>query len=299
MAIQCPLCSSRDARFVFQVKKYKLMSCKECDLFFIDPYPEKSKTHKSVPTYGYQDLTIVDPSSHFESSIIFYNQYYPLIKKECENARSILDVGCGTGRLLQLLVKENSVICATGIELNIERAIFAKRVTGCEILQVPIESLNSDKKYDVICMMNVLSHISSFNDLFDSLHSLLAPNGKVILKVGEMTKDVKKNAVFDWGVPDHLHFLGMKTLEYLCKKYKFKILRHDRTFLSKEMFSKYRWQSPGRSNVRNIIKTIVVAIPFALRVLDIVYNIRHGNSIYSSFIILKPDIPFENITDKT
>ena len=199
MDIQCPLCSSGEANFIFQVKKYRLMSCKECDLFFIDPYPDESKTHTTVPTYGYQDLTIVDPSNHFESSIKFYNQYYPIIKKECGNARSILDVGCGTGRLLQLLVKDSDAICATGIEFNIERAIFAKRVSGCETLQVPIESLKSDKKFDVICMMNGLSHISSFNDLFNSLHSLLTPNGKVILKVGEMTKDVKKNAVYDWG----------------------------------------------------------------------------------------------------
>ena len=138
-------------------------------------------------------------------------------------------------------------------------------------------------------MIDVLSHIPFFDSLFSSARSLLCENGKLVLKVGEVAKTVSKSAIYDWGIPAHLHFLGMNTIQFICRKYRFKTLRHDRQPLSTDLFSASRWKAPGRSPLRNAVKRIVRTTPFALRGLAMLYDRKYGGQVYSSFVVLTPD----------
>lgn len=283
----CPLCGKQENKKCFSERNYDVLACKNCELFFIHPYG--SNVHEKVLTYDYDNLEILDPvRNHVASKSYYKKKYLSYIKNECTNAKSILDIGCGTGALLELLYEENPNIQMVGIELNIERAQLAKKVTNCEIYQVPIEKFVYDKKFDVITMINVLSHIPSFDNLFNSIHNLIAPDGKLILKVGEMAVDVKKDAVFDWGIPDHLHFLGINTMQFICSKYGFKIISHKKQPLSADLFSFSRWITPGRNSIRNIVKRLVASTPLALSILRKLYDIRHKKKIYSSFIVISP-----------
>jgi len=151
-----------------------------------------------------------------------------------------------------------------GIELNRKRAKFARTVAQCEIFEVPIEELDCTRRFDVITLMNVLSHIPDIRQLFEKLRGLLAERGKVILKTGEMKRDVKRSAIFDWEFPDHLHFLGWRTLEYISAEHGLQIRKHLRTSLSSERFASTTWKMKGRSSVRNTIKGVVARLPFAL-----------------------------------
>ena len=171
-----------------------------------------------------------------------------------------MDVGCGTGTLLEMLGEKMPHLHGVGIELNAARAEFARTVTQCEVFQVPVETFEYDGTFDVITMTDVLSHVPSIHDLFATIRRLMPDDGRLILKVGEVTADVKKDAIFDWGIPDHLHFLGMNTLQFICNKYDFRIVRHDRQPLSAELFARTRWTDPGRSVVRNLIKRAVAIV---------------------------------------
>jgi SAM-dependent methyltransferase len=283
----CPLCGGDQKEKYFSEKSYDVMRCITCGLFYISPYG--IDVHQKVSTYDYDDLQIIDPKSSYYASKIFYKtKYLSYILDECVGAKSILDIGCGTGALLEFLYKSNPKIVRIGIELNKRRAEYARTTANCEIYQVPIEKFSYNGKFDVITMINVLSHIPSFDDLFKSIHNLLARDGKLILKVGEITVDVKKGAVFDWGIPDHLHFLGMNTIQYICSKFGFKIIRHEKQLLSAELFSRDRWLAPGRSSTRNFIKRLVVMTPFALLILRKLYEMRYGKEIWSSFLVLSP-----------
>ncbi len=285
MNAACPLCNKQENEKCFSERNHDVLACKNCGLFFIHPYG--SNDHEKVSTYDWDNLEIVDPAKHYVSSKSYYKKkYLSFIRSECTTAKSILDVGCGTGSLLELLYDENPNIRRVGIELNAERAEFAKKVSNCEIYQIPIEKFIYDSKFDVITMINVLSHIPSIDNLFSSICNLLATDGKLILKVGEMAVDVKKDAKFDWGIPSHLHFLGTDTMQFICNKYGFDIIRHERQPLSVDMFSFSRWFTPGRSPIRNIVKRVIALTPFALLILRMLYDIRYGKKTYSSFIVI-------------
>lgn len=285
---KCPLCGSRKNRYCFSERGYGVRQCGECELFFIDPYPDDHSQFSTVTDYNYADLEIVSTERHYRGSHLFYQQYFPVIQQEIVGAKRVLDVGCGTGHLLELLASDTSLYRA-GLELNRERAAFAREKAGCDVFEVPIEEFQSDQPFDAIFLMNVLSHVPDISGLFSALRRLLSPNGKVLFKVGEMTSDVKKHAVHDWDIPDHLHFLGMKTMDVICRQYGFRISRHDRKPLSSELFDLSTWKAQGRSSFRNAIKRVVVATPFAIPVLSRVYDMVHGKSFYTSFISLQPD----------
>lgn len=193
--VVCPLCGTQENIKAFQENNYAVLTCKNCGLFFIQPY--SNNVHEKVTNYAYENLEMLGTARHYVSSKSGYkNKYYSFIKQECMSAKAILGVGCGTGALFELIHDDFPDMKRVGIELNAGRAEFAKTVAKCEIFQVPIEKFSLEGKFDVITMINVLSHIPSFDDLFTSIRKLLLPGGKLIIKVSEMEFDVKKSRIF-------------------------------------------------------------------------------------------------------
>lgn len=283
---KCPLCGKFDNEKIFSSRGHDLLACSVCELLFINPYPEDvDKRHNVVAKSQFEELEILGPQRHYLVEVQYYKEKFPLIEEECRDAKSLLDVGCGTGHLLELLGEYPSLF-RCGIELNAARAQLARQHAGCEICQVPIEKFESEGKFDVILMINVLSHIPSFDRLFESIGSLLSRDGKLIIKSGEFSKDIKKGDVFDWGIPDHMNFLGLKTLDFICSKYGFNLSKHRRVPFSEEYFSRERFAAPGRSSLRNAMKLMILYTPFALSVLRKLYDMKHSQRSYSSFAVL-------------
>lgn len=282
----CPLCREIESDFLFPVRNYNLLACKKCELLFIDPYPDD--IHTNVSENSYKELKVIDVEKHYTAEVQFQKKYFTMLNQEIKDAKSVLDVGCGAGHLLERLKIYPSMM-RVGIELNKQRATYARKKANCSISQIPVEDFSIDKKFDVILMINVLSHIASFDTLFEKLHDLSQRDGKILLKVGEFKENVKKTDIFDWGIPAHLHFLGLNTINYICQKYKFKILRHQRIPLSQDVFAVYRLKTQGRSKFRNLLKKALLNTPFGLQCLQRVYDKFKGERIYSSFIVLKPD----------
>jgi SAM-dependent methyltransferase len=281
----CPLCGAQENARRFSERHHDVLVCGNCGLHFIHPY--RGDAHEEVPPYDYDRLKFIDPARHYASSKSYYKRkYLSYVVSECGTAQSILDIGCGTGALLELLHDENPNIRMVGIELNKERAEFAESVCHCDVYQVGVEEFNYDGRFDVITMINVLSHIPSFDGLFASIRKLLATDGKVILKVGELTDDVRKGAMFDWCIPDHLHFLGVDTIRFICAKYGFRVIGHEREPFSADLFAVRRWLAPGRSAIRSTVKRAVALTPFALWMLRKLYDVRYGGEAFSSFIVI-------------
>ena len=283
----CPLCGSSATFEAFRDNGCQLRICDVCELFFVDPYPTGKHQHERVSSGNCNEIKILDCARRYEGERLYYERHFDWIADECGSAKSLLDVGCGTGHLLELFATRPG-LRRMGIELNAQAARFARYVSGSEIVEVPFEQFRSDEKFDVVTLINVFSHIPSFDALFNSLRAVLTPGGKVILRTSEMSRGVSRWNQLHWGVPDDLHFLGLRTLEFLCAKYGFVVARHVQIPFEEELFRRSRWQQKGRSHVINFTKIIGLHTPFALAALKKLYSATLGQRLFVSFIVLTP-----------
>ncbi len=82
-------------------------------------------------------MEVSDPETYYRASVEYYNLWFPLIAPEAGDAGTVLDVGCGTGRLLELLSPE---FVGVGIEPNPARAAKARQVSGAAIIESTFEA---------------------------------------------------------------------------------------------------------------------------------------------------------------
>lgn len=289
----CPLCRTHTNHVAFRDNGCALRTCGNCGLFFVNPYPSIARQHQQVSSASHDEIDLLDCAHRHQGERLYYGRHFASIAEECADAKSLLDVGCGTGHLLELLAASRDLNRA-GIELNPDAAAFAESVAGCGIFRVPLEEFRSDRRFDVITMVNVFSHIPSFDGMFRSLRELLAPGGKLILRTTEMSARVSRWNQVHWGIPDDLHFMGLQTLEFLCAKYGFAVIRHERVPFEDELFRASRWQQMGRNSLQNAAKRFGMRIPKALSALRRIYASCLGQRLFISFIVLTPIEDQEN-----
>jgi len=97
----------------------------------------------------------------------------------------------------------------------------------------------------------------------------------LIIKTGELQSHVKKAALHDWGIPDHLQFLGADTAAFIAQNYGLHLQICKRIPLSEEIFSLNTWTAKGRNPLRNAVKSAAVHLPGALRVMRSCYEFIH------------------------
>ena len=128
-----------------------------------------------------------------------------LINSLKKNAKSILDIGAGTGAFLSFIKSDFRYV--TGIEPN-QKARELAQEKGISLEQ----DLNDvrDKLFDVITMWHVLEHVPNLEETIRDVEALLKPNGILIIAVPNFYSfdaAYYKNFWAAFDVPRHLwHF---------------------------------------------------------------------------------------------
>ncbi len=107
------------------------------------------------------------------------------ISRHLPGARSLLELGCGTGALLAGLDGDLEL---TGIDQSPEMlAIATKTVPGARLVRGDMTAFTLQARFDVvICMFDTLNHVPSFDgwlSLFSCVHEHLAEGGLFIFDV--------------------------------------------------------------------------------------------------------------------
>lgn len=107
-----------------------------------------------------------------------------LLKLDLPDSPSILEVGSGTGGNIAMLSKLGHV---TAIEMNELAFKISKNkyssIADIRLGQLPSEIPNLSKKFDLICLFDVLEHIKNDTLSLLQLKNLLKTNGKIVLTV--------------------------------------------------------------------------------------------------------------------
>lgn len=99
-------------------------------------------------------------------------------------AQSFLEVGCGTGFVLQSVERAFPALRVAGCELFVDGLHeAARRVVRAELLQADARHLPFREEYDVIGTFDVLEHIAEDRAALESIREALVPGGGLIVTV--------------------------------------------------------------------------------------------------------------------
>ena len=135
-----------------------------------------------MPAYAefaaFYDEIMGDRSAEVERIRTYITRYHP-------SARSLLELGCGTGAMLAGLAPDLAV---TGVDRSPEMlAIAARRGLRAELVQADMTAFSLGTSFDVvICVFDTLNHLARFESwrqMFDRVHEHLADDGIFVFDV--------------------------------------------------------------------------------------------------------------------
>ena len=148
----------------------------------------------------------------------------------------VLDLGCGDGELLSLLIQEKNCH-GTGIEID-EKAIFQCIEKGITVSHADIDTGLmdfSDKRFDYVILNESLQQVLHPKKV---ILEALRVGKKVIVGIPNFCHSaarlqiffkgrvpVTKQLPYQWYDTPNLRFLSLKDFRFFCKEYTIKILK--------------------------------------------------------------------------
>lgn len=234
----CPICNKEDIASLLHTKDYSLttedfqiIQCANCTLEYTDPAPSKEAI---APYYNFPSYI-----SHTDTKEGLVNQIYHKVRNHTLTQKTnwvqslftghkgqLLEVGAGTGAFAHSMLNKGWKVTA----LEPDAASRQKALENYNINLLTIEELFQlePAKYEVITLWHVLEHVHDLNAYMKTFHSLLKPNGRLIIAVPNYTSydaGFYKNFWAAYDVPRHLYHFSPLSMHYLAKKHKMSIVQ--------------------------------------------------------------------------
>jgi dolichol-phosphate mannosyltransferase len=158
-------------------------------------------------------------------------QRFRIITQQAAGAVRILDVGCGSSRILSFAP---SIV---GLDIQLHKLRYARRF-GNALVQGTIQALPfADAAFDCVICSEVIEHIPAEQKVFDELWRVLRPGGRLIL--GTPDYDRRRWRALEWtysrvspgGYADeHITHYSRANLEAYLSKIGFVLERTDYVF---------------------------------------------------------------------
>lgn len=177
MISNCRLCGSQNLKLYYtqgNQGQYKFYKCRQCKLVNYD-----QSTGINQQKYA---QVYIDPDDENHSVNLNQIDTYRFIKKQFNKSLSMLEIGCGNGKLLSLAM--NDCWSVKGLELSefLANSIRNRLKIDVEIANF-LDYENSPKEvFDLIVLRHVLEHISDPALALIKINSLLINNGSAVLE---------------------------------------------------------------------------------------------------------------------
>jgi len=185
----CPICKTRgydwcttqDWEYRSTKDSYKYLRCPSCHTLFIKEVPHDDLLTIYPPNY--YSFSQKAGRSIFKLKNLWDRYFYKSILKKINAASiSVLDIGGGTGDVLNTLKSTDKRIVYTEIvDIDKNSQLMAEK-QGHVYTHSTIEAYKTDKKFNVILMLNIIEHIGNPAQMIAKAGELLATGGIIIIK---------------------------------------------------------------------------------------------------------------------
>lgn len=231
----CPVCQSENILKTLDVKDYflsqehfSIWKCLNCDLLFTNPRPENENLAKYYDSPDYlshdtEDNGAIGKLYSFLREINIRRKYK--IIRALHDTGKILDIGCGTGELLNYF--QNRKWECFGIEPNASARNFAKSHYHLQVEEEQNLQNLPDTSFDIISMWHVLEHVPDVNERLQVAKRILHDNGYFIIA---LPNPISPDAMYYkeyWAgldVPRHLSHFSPKAFKKLAKLHGLQII---------------------------------------------------------------------------
>jgi 2-polyprenyl-3-methyl-5-hydroxy-6-metoxy-1,4-benzoquinol methylase len=241
--MQCRICGNREGNRRFEVKEmmfglreiFQYFQCSQCDCLQIETVPRDMSRYCPGEYYSFQVQNI----NRFQQIGLKVRNRYALFNKggaigkalyarypnaalrslsfiPLKKASSILDVGCGVGKLLYFL-RISGFKNLLGVDPYIERDIKYKNG-----LIIQKKSLNEvEGEWDVIMLHHSFEHIADPEDSLTKISNLLKPTGYCIIRIPTVSSYTWGHYKVNWvglDAPRHFFLHSLKSTKLLCDR---------------------------------------------------------------------------------
>jgi len=252
--IACPLCGSIHYYKVYTIKGFAIVRCKDCRLVYVNPRISDEQLFEIYrheyfrrKKGGYDDYE----KTEFLRRKTFGKWYRQLLPFVPPSRKTALDIGCAAGFFMDILLADDWD--AEGIELD-NRVYQHLKEKKYAVSNTPLEFFETQKKYSLITLFDVLEHVPSLNDDVAKISSLLHDDGIVVLVTPNIESRQSRLCGRWWFQlkPDeHIYYFSPQTLQSLAHRHGLEVLFSapagqfaDRAFLQSR-FKKYGFALPG------------------------------------------------------
>jgi 2-polyprenyl-3-methyl-5-hydroxy-6-metoxy-1,4-benzoquinol methylase len=208
---------------LFEKNGYLIMDCKKCSRRFTDIHDRK--THLSDV---YSDEYFFEGKDgypdYLDKKDILFKQgisYAKIIEKYTKPGK-VLDVGCAAGFIMKGF--ECRGWEALGIEPNSTMADYGKNELHLNIQVGSLETFDTQNKFDLIIMIQVLGHLYEIDKAMENISQLSKQHGLILVESWNMNSLVARIRGKNWHVycpPSVLNWFSNKSLVKLFKEYGF------------------------------------------------------------------------------
>jgi SAM-dependent methyltransferase len=221
----CPLCGSGVSDPVLNGEDayqphspvYTIVRCQSCDFCYLNPRPNESAMVQYYSSETYQELYHLNekrPSALRRA----WHRYSAMLGSDpwrtSQRPGRMLDVGCGFGDLMLSFARKGWDV--EGVDTSAV-AVDAANRRGLVVHAGALEDLDLPRDaYDLITMRHVLEHVHDPVALLQRTHTLLKPDGELIVQVPNIASAEARVFGKRWQpleLPRHLSHFNRSTLD--------------------------------------------------------------------------------------
>ena len=192
--------------------------CRDCGLLSSEPIPSPQQIEEHYRTKFH--------AGNYETLRRYASQYRHVYEQLAnwvapKPGERILDVGCFTGDLIEVLRSRGAD--AFGLELQPEAVRIAQERMPGRVFQADVNgSQFPPGPYDTITMMAVIEHVVDPVNFIRRAHSLLVPNGRLLLQTPDASSTLAHVMRSYWpplAPIEHIHLFTRASMRTLLRDF--------------------------------------------------------------------------------